>query len=65
MTTLTGSVLLALAVARGALTAEEAWRTAHVDEDFQIERWGEDEEARRRREARWRDFEAAARVAGA
>ena len=34
MTTLTGSVLLALAVARGVLTPAEAWTAAHVDEDF-------------------------------
>ncbi len=65
MTSLTGSVLLALAVARGSLSAEEAWRIAHVGEDFQIAQWGEDEEAKGRRAARWRDFEAAARVVGA
>jgi chaperone required for assembly of F1-ATPase len=60
MTTLSGSALLALAVARGRLWAEDAWRAAHVDEDFQAERWGVDAEARARREARWREFEAAA-----
>jgi chaperone required for assembly of F1-ATPase len=52
--------LLALAVARGFLSAEAAWQAAHVDEDFQAERWGEDTEAVARREARWREFEAAA-----
>ena len=60
MTTLTGSALLALAVARGFLSAEAAWRAAHVDEDFQAERWGADAEAMARREARRREFEAAA-----
>jgi chaperone required for assembly of F1-ATPase len=65
MTTLSGSALLALAVARGRLSPEEAWRAAHVDEDFEIERWGVDEEARARREARWREFEAAALAARA
>jgi chaperone required for assembly of F1-ATPase len=64
MTSLTGSALLALVVARGRLSAEEAWRIAHVGEDFQIANWGEDEEAKDRRAARWRDFEAAARVVG-
>jgi chaperone required for assembly of F1-ATPase len=59
MTTLTGSAVLALAVARGFLSAEAAWQAAHVDEDFQAERWGEDREAVARREARWREFEAA------
>lgn len=62
MTSLTGSVLLALAFTRRSLSAEEAWRIAHVAEDFQIAQWGEDEEAKARRAARWRDFEAAARV---
>ena len=60
MTTLTGSALLALAVARGFLSAEAAWQAAHVDEDFQAERWGADAEAVARREGRWREFEAAA-----
>ncbi len=59
-TSLTGSALLALALARGRLSAEEAWRIAHVGEDFQISQWGEDADARARREARRRDFEAAA-----
>ena len=67
MTTLSGSALLALAVARGFLSPEDAWRAAHVDEDFQAERWGADAEAAARREGRWREFEAAAvavRLAG-
>ena len=65
MTNLAGSVLIALAVARRRLSAEEAWRIAHVGEDFQIAQWGEDEEAKARRAARWREFEAAGRVAAA
>jgi chaperone required for assembly of F1-ATPase len=60
LTTLTGSALLALAVAGGFLSPEAAWRAAHIDEDFQAERWGVDAEARARREARWREMEAAA-----
>jgi len=49
--------LLALAVAHGELTATDAWRVAHVDEDFEMRAWGEDAEALRRRAgngARWR-----------
>ena len=64
MTTLTGSALLALAVARERLSPEDAWVAAHVDENFQAERWGVDQEATARREARWREFEAAALAAG-
>jgi chaperone required for assembly of F1-ATPase len=62
MTTLSGSALLALAVAHGSLSPEAAWRAAHVDEDFQAERWGVDTEAMARRQARWREFEAAVTV---
>jgi chaperone required for assembly of F1-ATPase len=62
MTGLSGSALLALAVALGRLSPEEAWAAAHVDEDWQISQWGEDEEAKERRENRRRDFAAAARM---
>ena len=62
MTSLTGSVLLALAVARGTMTAADAWCAAHVDEDHQIAIWGHDAEAAARRVLRWRDMEAAAQV---
>jgi chaperone required for assembly of F1-ATPase len=62
LTSLSGSALLALAVALGRLTPEEAWRAAHVDDDFQISQWGEDEEAKTRRENRRHDFAAAARL---
>jgi chaperone required for assembly of F1-ATPase len=62
MTSLTGSAILALAVALKRLSPEEAWKAAHVDEDWQISQWGEDAEAKARREARCRDFNAAARA---
>jgi chaperone required for assembly of F1-ATPase len=62
MTGLTGSALLALAVALGRMTPEQAWEAAHVDEDWQIAQWGEDAEAASRRAARRRDFDAAARA---
>jgi chaperone required for assembly of F1-ATPase len=42
---LSGSLVLALAVTRGRLTAEAAWSLSRVDEDWQIEEWGEDEDA--------------------
>ncbi|EYD76814.1 Chaperone [Rubellimicrobium mesophilum DSM 19309] len=45
LVTLSGSLVLGLAVALGRLSAEEAWRLSRLDEDFQIEEWGEDEEA--------------------
>ena len=60
ITTLTGSALLALAVAERRLSVDEAWSAAHVDEDHQIEMWGEDTEASARREFRRREMAAAA-----
>ena len=62
MTGLMDSALLAVAVALQRLSPEEAWVAAHVDEDWQISQWGEDDEARIRRANRWRDFSAAARM---
>lgn len=61
LTTLTGSALLALALSRGALTADAAWSAAHVDEDYQISLWGEDAEAVARRRGRRAEFDAASR----
>lgn len=60
MTTLTGSALIALAVARGKMTAEAAWAATHADEDFQMRVWGADAEALARRERRWAEMKAAA-----
>lgn len=62
ITTLTGSALLACAVHERVLDARTAWSAAHVDEDFQIELWGEDDEAMARRAARWLEMSAAARL---
>jgi chaperone required for assembly of F1-ATPase len=44
-----GSLVLALALAQGRIDAEEAFALSQLDESYQIERWGEDAEAARRR----------------
>src|SRR5690606_37499880 len=62
MTTLTGSAVIALAVQRGHIAPDTAWTAAHVDEDWEIAQWGEDEEAARRRAASWMEMDAAARL---
>jgi len=62
VTTLTGSALLALALAHGAVGCEAAWAAAHVDEDWNMELWGRDELALERRRLRWAEMEAAASV---
>ena len=59
--TLTGSLLLALALVEGALSPDDAWMAAHVDEDWQTEMWGEDYLAADTRAARRREFDAAVR----
>lgn len=59
--TLTGSALIATMLARCAIDPETAWAAAHVDEDFQIEHWGEDEEAAVRRAACHAEFTACCR----
>jgi chaperone required for assembly of F1-ATPase len=62
MTTLTGSVLIALALAEGAISLDEAWRAAHVDEDFEMRLWGADPEAIERRARRFAEMAAAERL---
>lgn len=62
MTSLTGSALLALAVEARELEADAAWLAAHVDEDWQIARWGQDAEAMTRRAQRHRDFFCAVKL---
>ena len=46
-----GSAVLGLALADGALDARQAHELATLDELFEVEAWGEDEEGRLRREA--------------
>ena len=61
-TTLTGSALIALALVRGRLTADEAWQAGQVDEDWNMEQWGGDELALERRAFRFAELQAAATV---
>ena len=62
ITTLTGSALIALALAAGALTLEAAWTAAHVDEDWNMEQWGHDQLALARRLAHFAEMQTAATV---
>jgi chaperone required for assembly of F1-ATPase len=59
MTTLLGSALLSVAHAKGRLACAEAWAAAHIDEDFQAEKWGVDPLAKARRDRHWRQMQAA------
>ena len=44
ITTATGSLILALALSRGRIDAKTAWLLSRIDEMFQAERWGLDQE---------------------
>jgi len=61
LTTACGSLVIALAVLEGRIADDEAFAASQLDETFQIEAWGEDAEAMRRRAALAADIKAAAR----
>jgi chaperone required for assembly of F1-ATPase len=65
VTTITGSAILALALYHRARDADQVWTAAHVDDDWNIEHWGVDEEVAARRAAKDVDFRAAAAVIAA
>lgn len=62
LVSLSGSLLLGLAVSRGALAPEAAWELARLDETWQAEQWGIDAEAGAAAEAARADFLSAARL---
>lgn len=64
LTASTGSLVLALAVSEGRLTAAEAFEAAEVDALHQAEKWGEDAEAVARRAGIRADIAACARFLG-
>ncbi|MEL7181059.1 MAG: ATP12 family protein [Pseudomonadota bacterium] len=61
---LSGSLILALAVTKDAIPVQEAWQLSRLDEHWQIEQWGEDEEAAAAEAAKKAAFLDAARFYG-
>nr|WP_294847683.1 ATP12 family protein [uncultured Sphingomonas sp.] len=61
MVTIGGSLVTALAVLEEAVTAEVGWNALSLDDRFQMEKWGADDEAVKALENRERDFLVAAR----
>jgi chaperone required for assembly of F1-ATPase len=61
LVTVSGSLVIALALAEGAIGLDAAWDAAMLDEQWQAEQWGEDEEAAKALAGRRADFAAAAR----
>jgi chaperone required for assembly of F1-ATPase len=61
LTTASGSLVIALAVAEGEIDAGQAFDLSHIDETVQAEQWGEDAEAAAAREAVRQDILASGR----
>ena len=61
LVTIGGSLITALALLEGEVPVAAAWDAVSVDDAWQIEKWGADDEAVAALELRRRDFEAAAR----
>ena len=64
LVTVTGSLVAGLALLEGTADAETVWAASRVDEDWQAERWGEDDLAVRTTEAHRADFDAGVRFLG-
>jgi chaperone required for assembly of F1-ATPase len=61
LVSVSGSLVLGLAETQGRLDADETWRLSRIDEIWQAELWGEDEEAREQAEGRREALRHAAR----
>ena len=61
LVTIGGSLIAALAVLENAMGVEEAWNAVSIDERWQIDQWGADEEAVTTLDNRRRDFLSAGR----
>lgn len=61
LVTISGSLVIALALLEGAIDEVAAWEAGQLDELYQIEKWGEDALAAKSRESRRQAFAAALR----
>jgi chaperone required for assembly of F1-ATPase len=61
LVTVSGSLIIALAVEEEAVDVATAWAAAALEDHWQLEKWGEDAEAVKALAARRADFEAGAR----
>ena len=59
LVTIGGSLIAALAVLEGAVSAEAAWDAVSIDDQWQLEQWGADDNEQERQANRRRDFLAA------
>jgi len=58
LVTITGSLVLGLALVEAAIAPDTAWAASRIDEDWQAEQWGEDPLAAAARADRRRGFDA-------
>lgn len=63
LSSLAASLVIALAAIRPDSDADMLWNAANLEEDWQVELWGEDWEAAERRAARFEAFKLAIRLA--
>ena len=59
LVTLSGSAIIAMAVSTNHLSVWDGWNASRLDENWQIELWGEDEDASKAAHVKWLDFEFA------
>lgn len=59
LVTISGSLIIGLAVKNKALTLQEAWNRAILDESWQMQKWGKDQESLDRLNLRRKEFNAA------
>lgn len=62
LVTISGSLILALAVAKRYMTAAEIWPLSRIDETWQEEQWGVDDDAAAQVELKRLDFMKAAKL---
>jgi chaperone required for assembly of F1-ATPase len=61
LVTMSGSLVIGLAVIEGAVSPEQAWNASEIDELWQAQQWGDDADAAARRIRRGAEFAQAAR----
>jgi chaperone required for assembly of F1-ATPase len=60
--TISGSLVIGLALSRGRVSTDEAWRAGQLDELYQLARWGEDSLAAAARQDKREALDVAARL---
>jgi len=62
ITTISGSIFIALVLFTQGISSDQAWQAGHLEEDWNIALWGDDEEAQKRRKFRRKEWDAACKV---